>query len=143
MTYKASDKKKEKRVPVLGRVLINVVELSAPSLVNKVLTETLIKGLDPKTKNLHESTAGQHVLEKTYVELFTHLNKISQGNPKWNKGGANPIVQKTCGMLEVDVVTIKIVQLVAMENMRITDFNNISLGQQPTKVNVLQHPPIW
>ncbi|XP_049382857.1 uncharacterized protein LOC125847236 [Solanum stenotomum] len=57
-------------------------------------------------------------LEKTYAELFTLLNRISQGNPKWNGGGAKP-------------------------NVMTPHFNNISLGQQQAQVNMVQQPQAW
>ncbi|KAH0636433.1 hypothetical protein KY289_036348 [Solanum tuberosum] len=62
---------------------------------NEVLVHTFIEGLEPNTKILLDSAASGQALEKTYAELFTLLNMISQGNPKWNGGGAKPIVQKT------------------------------------------------
>ncbi|XP_049365277.1 uncharacterized protein LOC125830110 [Solanum verrucosum] len=100
---------------------------------NKVLVHTFIEGLEPNTKILLDSAAGGQALESTYAELFTLLNKISQGNPKWNGGGAKPVIQKTVGMVEVDAVTALTAQIVAMQNMMNTHFNNLSLGQQPTQ----------
>ncbi|XP_015160406.1 uncharacterized protein [Solanum tuberosum] len=110
---------------------------------NEVLVHTFIEGLEPNTKILLDSAAGGQALEKTYVELFTLLNKISQGNPEWNGGGAKPVIQKTVGMLEVDAVSALTAQIVAMQNMMNTHFNNLSLGQQPTQVNAVQQPPTW
>lgn len=40
------------------------------------------------------ATCGQEQ-EKTYAELFTLLNCISEGNPEWNRGSARPVVLKT------------------------------------------------
>ncbi|XP_069145646.1 uncharacterized protein [Solanum lycopersicum] len=37
---------------------------------------------------------GGQALEKTYVELYTLLNRISQGNPQWNGSGLKSVVQK-------------------------------------------------
>jgi len=59
---------------------------------NEVLVHTFIEGLEPNTKILLDSAAGGQALEKTYAELFTLLNRISQGNPEWNGGGAKPVV---------------------------------------------------
>ncbi|XP_055800404.1 uncharacterized protein LOC129869830 [Solanum dulcamara] len=49
---------------------------------NKVLVYTFIEGLEPNTKILLESAIGGQALEKTYDELYTLLNHISQGNPE-------------------------------------------------------------
>uniref|UniRef100_M1DLP3 Uncharacterized protein n=1 Tax=Solanum tuberosum TaxID=4113 RepID=M1DLP3_SOLTU len=67
--------------------------------------------------------------------------RISQGNPEWNGGGMKPVIQKTTGMLEVDVVTALTAQIAAMQNMMNTHFTNLALGQQPAQVNVVQQPP--
>ncbi|XP_049366634.1 uncharacterized protein LOC125831500 [Solanum verrucosum] len=110
---------------------------------NEVLVHTFIERLEPNTKILLDSTAGGQALEKTYAELFTLLNRISQGNLEWNKGGIKHVIQKTTGMLEVDVVTALTVQIATMQNMRNTHFNNLALGQQPAQVNVVQQSPSW
>uniref|UniRef100_M1E1B9 Integrase core domain containing protein n=1 Tax=Solanum tuberosum TaxID=4113 RepID=M1E1B9_SOLTU len=68
---------------------------------------------------------------------------VDYGNPEWNRGGAKPVIQKTAGMLEVDVVTTLTTQIDAMQNMMNTHFSNLSLGQQPAQVNVVQQPPTW
>ncbi|KAH0698697.1 hypothetical protein KY284_012912 [Solanum tuberosum] len=100
---------------------------------NEVLVHTFIEGLESNTKILLDSVVGGQALEKTYAELFTLLNRISQGNPEWNGGGVKPVIQKTVGMLEVDVVTALTAQIAAMQNMMITHFNNLALGQQPAQ----------
>jgi len=110
---------------------------------NEVLVDTFINGLEHNTKILLDSATGGQALEKTHAELFTMLNRISQGNPEWNRGGAKPVIQKTAGMLEVDVVTTLTTQIDAMQNMMNTHFSNLSLGQQPAQVNVVQQPPTW
>lgn len=61
---------------------------------NEVLVHTFIKGLDPNTKILLDSAAIGQALEKTYDKLYTLLNRISQGNPKWNGGGLELLVHK-------------------------------------------------
>ncbi|XP_049345100.1 uncharacterized protein LOC125809545 [Solanum verrucosum] len=110
---------------------------------NEVLVHTFIEGLEPNTKILLHLDAGGQALEKTYVELFTLLNRISQGNPEWNGGGVKSVIQKTAGMLEVDGLTTLTAQIVAMQNMMNTHFNNLALEQQPTQVNTVQQPPTW
>ncbi|XP_015162332.1 uncharacterized protein [Solanum tuberosum] len=110
---------------------------------NEVLVHTFIEGLEPNTKILLDSTAGGHALVKTYAELFTLLNRISQGNPKWNGGGMKPVIQKTAGMLEVDIVIALTAQIAAMQNMMNTHFSNLALGQQPAQVNAIQQPLSW
>lgn len=49
--------------------------------VKKVLVHTFIEGLETNTMILLDSVAGRQDLEKTYAELYTFLNQISQGNP--------------------------------------------------------------
>ncbi|XP_049405017.1 uncharacterized protein LOC125868401 [Solanum stenotomum] len=110
---------------------------------NEVLVHTFIERLEPNTKILLDSTVGGQALEKTYAELFTLLNRISQGNLEWNGGGIKPVIQKMTGMLEVNVVTALTVQIATMQNMRNTHFNNLALGQQPAHVNVVQQSPSW
>ncbi|KAK4737094.1 hypothetical protein R3W88_000791 [Solanum pinnatisectum] len=110
---------------------------------NEVLLHTFIEGLEPNTKNLLDSAAGGQALEKTYVELFTLLNTISQDNPEWNGGGAKPIVQKTAGVLEMDAVTALTAQISAMQNIMTTHFSNMSLGHQQAQLNMVQQPQTW
>ncbi|XP_015159333.1 uncharacterized protein [Solanum tuberosum] len=110
---------------------------------NEVLVHTFIEGLEPNTKILLDSAAGGQTLEKIYVELFTLLNRISEGNPEWNGGGAKQIVQKTAGVLEMDAVTTLLAQIATMLNMMTTCFSNMSLGQQQAQVNVVHQPQTW
>ena len=81
---------------------------------NEVLVHTFIEGLELNTKILLDSAAGGQALEKTYTELFTLLNRISQGNPEWNGGGVRPVVQKQAGVLEVDAMTALTAQVASM-----------------------------
>ena len=78
---------------------------------NEVLVHTSIEGLEPNTKILLDSAVGGQELEKTYAELYTLLNKISQGNQEWNGSGLKTMVQKTTGVLEIDVVTTLTIQI--------------------------------
>ncbi|XP_015165453.1 uncharacterized protein [Solanum tuberosum] len=111
--------------------------------VNKVLVHIFIKGLEPNTKTLLDSAVGGQALEKTYAELFTFLNRISQCNPEWNGGGPKTVIQKTARVLEVDAVTTLTAQIAAMQNMMTTHFSNMSLGQQQAQVNMVQQPLVW
>ncbi|XP_015169787.1 uncharacterized protein [Solanum tuberosum] len=99
--------------------------------------------LEPNTQILLNSAAGGQALEKTYAEMFTLLNRISQGNPEWNGGGAKPVVQKSAGVLEMDAVTTLTAQISAMHNIMTTLFSNMSLGHQQAQVNMVQQPPTW
>ena len=90
-----------------------------------MLVHTFIEGLEPNTKSLLDSLAGGQALDNTYAELFTFLHIISQGNPEWNGGGSKLVVQKTAGMLEIDVVTTLFVQIASMQNMMATHFSNM------------------
>ncbi|KAH0773652.1 hypothetical protein KY290_010789 [Solanum tuberosum] len=105
---------------------------------NEVLVHTFIEGLEPNTKILLDSADGGQALKKTFAELFTLQNRVSQGNPEWNGGKANPVVQKTARMLEVDAVTALTTHIVAMQNIINTHFSKLSLGQQPAQVNAVQ-----
>ncbi|XP_049360466.1 uncharacterized protein LOC125825176 [Solanum verrucosum] len=87
--------------------------------------------------------SGGQALEKTYAELFTLLNRISQGNSEWNRGRMKHVVQKTAGMLEVDAMTALTAQISTMQNMMSTHFSNMALGQQHVQVNIVQQPPSW
>jgi len=107
---------------------------------NEVLVHTFIEGLEPNTKILLDSAAGGQALEKTYAKLFTLLNRISQGNPEWNDGGAKPVVQKTARVLEMDAVTALSAQIATMQNMMTTHFSNMSLGKQQAQVNMVHQP---
>lgn len=49
---------------------------------NELFVHSFIKGLKPNTKILLDSATYWNTLEKTYAELFTLLNMVSQGNPK-------------------------------------------------------------
>ncbi|KAH0769058.1 hypothetical protein KY290_013039 [Solanum tuberosum] len=111
--------------------------------VNEVLFHTFIEGLEPNTKNLLDYAAGGQSLDKTYAELFTLLNRISQGNPEWNGGGTKPVVKKTAGALEMDAVTALSAQIASMQNMMTTHFSNMSLGQQQDQVSMAHQPQAW
>lgn len=80
---------------------------------NKVLVHTFVEGLEPNTKILLDLVAGEKDLEKTYAELYTLLNSISQGNPESNGSGLKPVVQKIACVLEIDVVTMLTTQISA------------------------------
>lgn len=71
-----------------------------------MLVQTFIERLEPNTKNLLDSAAGGQALKKTYAELFTLLNRISQVNPKWNGEGVKTNIQKTAGVLEMYAVQL-------------------------------------
>ncbi|XP_055826345.1 uncharacterized protein LOC129894714 [Solanum dulcamara] len=64
-----------------------------------------LKSEPPNSITSWNDLACGQTLEKIYDEIYTLLNCISQGNPKWNGGNSRPVVQKQAGMLEVDVVT--------------------------------------
>lgn len=72
------------------------------------------------------------------VHLVEH---VFTGNPEWNGEGAKPVVQKTTGMLEVNTITSLTTDIVVMQNIMNTHFNNIYLGWQQVQVNAVQQPP--
>ncbi|XP_055824226.1 uncharacterized protein LOC129892666 [Solanum dulcamara] len=110
---------------------------------NEVLVHTFIEGLEPNTKIFLDSAAGGQALDKTYDELYTLLNRISQGNPEWNGGNARSVTQKQAGMLEVDAVTALTAQIAAMQNMMTTHFNTLAKGQQQASVSMVQQQLMW
>ena len=67
------------------------LQLSCPHnhQANEVLVHTFIKGLKPNTKFLLDSAAGEQVLEKTYAELFTLLNRVCRVTPSEMKEELN------------------------------------------------------
>ena len=76
---------------------------------------TFIEGLDPNTKILLDSVASGQDLEKTYEELYTLLNQISQGNPEWH-ADSRSAPKKVVGVLEVEQFTTLQAQIAAMQN---------------------------
>ena len=68
---------------------------------NDVLVHSFIEGLEPNTKSFLDLTTCVQTLGKIYVELYTFLNRISQGNLEWNGGNLKHMVQKTTGVLEI------------------------------------------
>lgn len=52
---------------------------------NEVLVHTFIEGLESNTNILLDSAACGQALQKTYAELYTLLNQISQGNLELNE----------------------------------------------------------
>ncbi|XP_055808273.1 uncharacterized protein LOC129876805 [Solanum dulcamara] len=92
---------------------------------------------------VHTFIEGGQALDKTYDELHTLLNRISQGNSEWNGGKIRSVVQKQAGMLEVDAVTELTTQIAAMQNMMITHFNTLAKGQQQASVSMVQQQHMW
>ncbi|XP_055830789.1 uncharacterized protein LOC129899801 [Solanum dulcamara] len=114
------------------------------SIIHGMIWPTnFLSGLEPNTKILLDSAAGGQALEKTYDDLYTLLNRISQGNLKWNRGNARLVVQKQAGMLEIDAVTTLTTEFASMQNMMTTHFNTIAKGQQKASVSIVQQPPTW
>ena len=75
--------------------------------------------------------------------MYTLLNRICQGNQEWNGSVLKSVVQKTAGVLEIDVVTALTAQISAMHNMMNTHFSKMALGQQTSQVNVVQQLTTW
>lgn len=64
---------------------------------------------------LHTVANGQD-LDKTYDELFTLLNQIAQGYPKWQGYMSKSEMKKHVRIIEVDSVTKMAFQLSALQN---------------------------
>ena len=71
---------------------------------NNVLVHTFIEGIDSNTKILLDSAAGGQALEKTHKELYTLLNRISQGNLDWH-ADSRSAPKNVTKVLEVDHFT--------------------------------------
>lgn len=94
---------------------------------NEVLVHAFIEWLDPNTKILLDLAVGGQSLEKTYAKLFTFLNRISQGNLKWNEGGMD-LWYRNCSYARGRFFYR---QIGAIQNMISNYSNNLALGQQP------------
>ncbi|XP_075098010.1 uncharacterized protein LOC142175325 [Nicotiana tabacum] len=83
---------------------------------NEVLAHTFIKGLHPETKIMVDVAAGGQVLEKSFDEIYALLNKFSKNNPDWQGEMGRHTVQKSMGVLELDIVSAFSAQVVTLVN---------------------------
>nr|XP_016508613.1 PREDICTED: uncharacterized protein LOC107826172 [Nicotiana tabacum] len=83
---------------------------------NEVLAHTFIEGLHSETKIVVDAAAGGQVLEKSFDEIYALLNKFSKSNPDWQAEMGRHTVQKSAGVLELDVVSALSAQIATLTN---------------------------
>nr|XP_016450351.1 PREDICTED: uncharacterized protein LOC107775166 [Nicotiana tabacum] len=60
--------------------------------------------IHPETKIVVDAIAGGQGLEKNFDEIYALLNKFSKSNPDWQGEMGRHTVQKSVGVLELDVI---------------------------------------
>ncbi|XP_070055404.1 uncharacterized protein [Nicotiana tomentosiformis] len=71
----------------------------------KIRTHTFIEGLHPETKIVVDAAVGGQVLVKSFDEIYALLNKFSKSNHDWQGEMGIHTVQKSAGVLKLDVVS--------------------------------------
>nr|XP_009777931.1 PREDICTED: uncharacterized protein LOC104227388 [Nicotiana sylvestris] len=84
--------------------------------MHEVLDHTFIEGLHSETKIVVDAAAGGQVLEKSFDEIYALLNKFSKSNPDWQGEMGRHTVQKSVGVLELDVVSALSAQIAILTN---------------------------
>nr|XP_009760415.1 PREDICTED: uncharacterized protein LOC104212757 [Nicotiana sylvestris] len=87
--------------------------------MHEVLAHTFIEGLHSETKIVVDAAAGVNwgqVLEKSFDEIYALLNKFSKSNPDWQGEMGRHTVQKSVGVLELDVVSALSAQIAILTN---------------------------
>ncbi|XP_070015450.1 uncharacterized protein [Nicotiana sylvestris] len=95
---------------------------------NEVLAHTFIEGLHAETKIVVDAAAGGQVLEKSFDEIYALLNKFSKSNPDWQGEIGRHTVQKSVGVLELDVVSALSTQISTLTNQ--VNQMNLSINKQ-------------
>ncbi|XP_075087552.1 uncharacterized protein LOC107830520 [Nicotiana tabacum] len=72
---------------------------------NAVLAHTFIEGLHLETNIVVDAAAGGQVLEKSFGDIYVLLNKFAKSNPDWQGEIGRHTVQKSTGVLELDVIS--------------------------------------
>ncbi|XP_070005356.1 uncharacterized protein [Nicotiana sylvestris] len=104
---------------------------------NGVLVHAFIEGLHPQTKIVVDVTAGGQVLEKSFDEIYALLNKFSKSNPDWQGEMGRNMVQKSPGVLELDVVSALSAQVFTLTN-QVNQMTMIINKQQAQPVQQVQ-----
>ncbi|XP_075076522.1 uncharacterized protein LOC107774273 [Nicotiana tabacum] len=104
---------------------------------NGVLVHAFIEGLHPQTKIVVDATAGGQVLEKSFDEIYALLNKFSKSNPDWQGEMGRNMVQKSPGVLELDVVSALSAQVFTLTN-QVNQMTMIINKQQAQPVQQVQ-----
>ncbi|XP_070006757.1 uncharacterized protein [Nicotiana sylvestris] len=103
---------------------------------NEVLAHTFIKGklLHLKFSYVRVRPGGQ-VLEKSFDEIYALLNKFSKRNPDWQGEMGRHTVQKSTGVLELDVVSALSAQISTLTNQ--VNQMNLSINKQHVQQQAL------
>ncbi|XP_070050418.1 uncharacterized protein [Nicotiana tomentosiformis] len=104
---------------------------------NEVLAHTFIEGLHPETKVVVDAASGGQVLEKSFDEMYALLNKFSKRNPNWQGEMGRHTVQKSAGVLELDVVYALSAQVATLAN-QVTKMTLVINKQQAQLVQQVQ-----
>ncbi|XP_009771790.1 uncharacterized protein [Nicotiana sylvestris] len=104
---------------------------------NEVLAHTFIEGLHFETKIVVDVATGGQVLEKSFDEIYALLNKFSKSNPDWQGDMGRHTVQKSAGVLELDVVSALSAQISTLTN-QVNQMTMIINKQQAQSVKQVQ-----
>nr|XP_016503530.1 PREDICTED: uncharacterized protein LOC107821609 [Nicotiana tabacum] len=99
---------------------------------NEVLAHTFIEGL-LETKIVVDVAVGGQVLEKILDEIYALLNKFSKSNPDWQEEMGRHTVQKSAGVIELDIVSVLSAQIATLANQ---------VNQMTLVINKQQAQPI-
>ncbi|XP_070014908.1 uncharacterized protein [Nicotiana sylvestris] len=104
---------------------------------NEVLAHTFIEGLYSETKIVVDAAAGGQVLEKSFDGIYALLNKFSKSNPDWQGEMGRHTIQKSPGVLELDVVLALLAQVSMLTN-QVNQMTMIINKQQAQPVQQVQ-----
>ncbi|XP_019238790.1 PREDICTED: uncharacterized protein LOC109218850 [Nicotiana attenuata] len=79
-----------------------------------------------------DAAAGGQLLEKSFDEIYALLNKFSKSNPDWQGEMGRHTVQKSAGVLELDVVSPLSAQIATLANQ--VNQMNLSINKQQTQL---------
>ncbi|XP_070050239.1 uncharacterized protein [Nicotiana tomentosiformis] len=106
---------------------------------NEVLAHTFIEELHPETKIMVDDAAGGQVLEKSFHKIYALLNKFSKTNPDWQGEMGRHTVQKSTGVLELDVISASSMQIDTLANQ----VNQMTLVINKKQAQPVQHVQIF
>ncbi|XP_075076435.1 uncharacterized protein LOC142163082 [Nicotiana tabacum] len=101
---------------------------------NEVLAHTFIEGLHSESKIVVDVVARGQVLEKSFDEIYALLNKFSKSNPNWQGEMGRHTMQKSVGVLELDVVSALSMQFSTLTN-QVNQMNLISASNKYNRYN--------
>ncbi|XP_070022871.1 uncharacterized protein [Nicotiana sylvestris] len=110
--------------------------ISWNDLARKFLTRFFPSG---KTAKIRNATAGGQVLEKSFDEIYALLKKFSKSNPDWQGEMGRHTVQKSTGVLELDVVSSLSAQISTLTNQ----VNQMTLIINKQQAQPGPNKPIW